>query len=198
MCPRTKQTCACLILELYSSAPLERYVVLAFCMQRGGGLYVWNGGTANLDGCNVFDNEATVGARLLNLQGPYLQHPAGTLHVLASCFLAGRRGAVRFRHGDVDHLQAVGQHSPRRCKSQSLPRRWQHHHLCAARAAWALGAGDKVRGLAQKCKLSRLGHPVQGYRSKLQAGPERQHRHMQRSNRLHLPARHFQPTYAAL
>ena len=50
-----------------SSAPLERYVVLAFCMQAGGGLAVGSGGTANLDGCNIFNNVAQVRARLLPL-----------------------------------------------------------------------------------------------------------------------------------
>ena len=34
--------------------------VLAFCMQAGGGLAVANGGVANLDGCNVYSNEAEV------------------------------------------------------------------------------------------------------------------------------------------
>ena len=52
----------------------------------GGGLYVYSGGTANLDGCNVYSNEAQVSARLTPLPRPFFQRPAGTLHVLA--FLA--------------------------------------------------------------------------------------------------------------
>ena len=39
--------------------------VLAFCMQVGGGLFVYTGGVANLDGCNVYSNEAQVSARLM-------------------------------------------------------------------------------------------------------------------------------------
>ena len=50
--------CACLALELYSSAPLERYVVLAFCMQYGAGLYII--GTATLINSNIYSNEAYV------------------------------------------------------------------------------------------------------------------------------------------
>ena len=45
-------------------------------MQAGGGLYVYSGGVANLDGCNVYSNEAQVSARLTPLPGPYLQRPA--------------------------------------------------------------------------------------------------------------------------
>ena len=53
--------------DMSSSAPLERYVVLAFCMQAGAGLYVDNSATANLDGCAVYDNEAEVCAHLPSL-----------------------------------------------------------------------------------------------------------------------------------
>ena len=66
MCSRTKHMCACLALELYSSAPLERYVVLAFCMQYGAGLYIK--GTATLINSAIYQNEATVGVQLLNLR----------------------------------------------------------------------------------------------------------------------------------
>ena len=59
--------------------------VLAFCMQVGGGLFVNNGGVANLDGCNVYSNKAWVSARLTPLPGPFLQRPAGTFRVLAFC-----------------------------------------------------------------------------------------------------------------
>ena len=59
--------------------------MLAFSLQTsGGGLYVEEGGLANLDGCNVFSNEAYVCppyAPSLSL----LQRPAGTLRVLAFC-----------------------------------------------------------------------------------------------------------------
>ena len=66
--------------EPASSAPLEHFV----CTQgnSGGGLYVANGGVANLDACNMFSNEADV-------RPPYapslslLQRPAGTFRVLA-------------------------------------------------------------------------------------------------------------------
>ena len=44
--------------DLSSSAPLERYVVLAFCMQYGAGLYVY--GTATLINSNIYSNEAYV------------------------------------------------------------------------------------------------------------------------------------------
>ena len=41
--------------------PAGTFRVLAFCMQAyGAGLYVAGGGVANLDGCNVFSNEAHV------------------------------------------------------------------------------------------------------------------------------------------
>ena len=36
--------------------------MLAFLAQYGTGLYVSSGGVANLDGCNVFSNEAQVRA----------------------------------------------------------------------------------------------------------------------------------------
>ena len=45
-------------LHLSSSAPLERYVVLAFCIQYGAGLYVF--GTATLINSNIYSNEAYV------------------------------------------------------------------------------------------------------------------------------------------
>ena len=69
--------------------------MLAFCMQytSGGGLYV--GGVANLDGCNVFSNEAFVrppDAPSLSL----LQRPAGTFRVIA--FVAVWRWALHWRH----------------------------------------------------------------------------------------------------
>ena len=57
--------------------------MLAFLAQGGAGLYVWSGGVANLDGCNVFSNEAQVRAPV---PGPSLQRSAGTFRVLA--FLA--------------------------------------------------------------------------------------------------------------
>ena len=43
--------------DLPSSAPLERYVVLAFCMQDGAGL--WVSGTATLTNTNVYENVAS-------------------------------------------------------------------------------------------------------------------------------------------
>ena len=49
----------------------------------GGGLYVNGGGVANLDGCNVFSNEAVRPPYALSLS--LLQHPAGTFRVLAFC-----------------------------------------------------------------------------------------------------------------
>ena len=51
----------------------------------GGGLYVYSGGTANLDGCNVYNNEAQVSARLTPLPRPFFQRSAGTLCELAFC-----------------------------------------------------------------------------------------------------------------
>ena len=52
--------------------------MLAFLSQGGAGLYVT--GVANLNGCQVYDNQAYVRAPV---PGPILQRPAGTLHVLA-------------------------------------------------------------------------------------------------------------------
>ena len=60
-CTTIKHTCAPALRplpELSSSAPLERYVVLAFCMQYGAGLYV--SGTATLINSNIYSNEANV------------------------------------------------------------------------------------------------------------------------------------------
>ena len=51
--------CACLALELYSSAPLERFVCSP-SVQFGAGLSVE--GAANLNRCQVYDNQATVRA----------------------------------------------------------------------------------------------------------------------------------------
>ena len=63
--------------------------MLAFSLQSSGsGLFVTGCGLANLDGCNVFSNEASV-------RPPYapslslLQRPAGTLRVLAFCMQYG-------------------------------------------------------------------------------------------------------------
>ena len=55
----------------------------------GGGLYVYSGGTANLDGCNVYSNEAQVSARLTPLPGPFLQRPAEAALFLACAQAAG-------------------------------------------------------------------------------------------------------------
>ena len=66
----------------------------------GGGLYVAGGGVANLDGCNVFSNEADV-------RPPYapslslLQRPAGTFHVLAFCMQSGA-GLYVDRYGEAN------------------------------------------------------------------------------------------------
>ena len=54
-------TVRALVPGLTSSAPLERFVCLPSAQYGdGGGLYVAGGGVANLDGCNVFANEAPV------------------------------------------------------------------------------------------------------------------------------------------
>ena len=63
--------------------PAGTFRVLAFSMQAGGGLYVYSGGVANLDGCNVYSNEAQVSARLTPLPGPFLQRPAEVALFLA-------------------------------------------------------------------------------------------------------------------
>ena len=62
----------------------------------GGGLYIADGGLANLDGCNVYSNEAQVSARLTPLPGPFLQRPAGTFRVLAFCMQAFGGGLIVF------------------------------------------------------------------------------------------------------
>ena len=64
----------------------------------GGGLYVAAGGVANLDGCNVFSNEAYV-------RPPYapslslLQRPAGTFRVLAFCMQGSPSGGGLIVYG---------------------------------------------------------------------------------------------------
>ena len=68
--------------------------MLAFCIQAGGGLRVYTGGVANLDGCNVYSNEAQVSARLTPLPGPFLQRPAGTLHMTCTRVLAFLRSMM--------------------------------------------------------------------------------------------------------
>ena len=50
--------------------------MLAFLTQSGAGLYIDNGGVANLDGCQVYENQAVVRAPV---PGPSLQGPTGTL-----------------------------------------------------------------------------------------------------------------------
>ena len=65
--------------------------MLAFCIQRGGGLYIM--GTATLTNTNVFSNEASV-------RPPYapslslLQRPAGTLHMTCTRVLAFLRSMM--------------------------------------------------------------------------------------------------------
>ena len=68
--------------------------MLAFSLQAsGGGLFISDGGLANLDGCNVFSNEAYV-------RPPYapslslLQRPAGTFRVLAFCMQGTGGGLI--------------------------------------------------------------------------------------------------------
>ena len=63
--------------------------MLAFSLQAaGGGFFISDGGLANLNGCNVFSNEAYV-------RPPYapslslLQRPAGTFRVLAFSMQSG-------------------------------------------------------------------------------------------------------------
>ena len=63
-------------------------------LQRGAGLYV-DDGVANLEGCNVFSNEASVSARLTPIPGPLLQRPAGTFRVLAFSMQSGAGLIVR-------------------------------------------------------------------------------------------------------
>ena len=58
----------CHIPELYSSAPLERFVCLPSAQSgKGGGLYISINGVANLDGCQVHENLAWVSAHLMPL-----------------------------------------------------------------------------------------------------------------------------------
>ena len=89
--------------------PIAPLRVLAFCMQAGGGLVVYTGGVANLDGCNVYSNEAQVSARLTPLPGPFLQRPAGTLRVLAFCMQAG--GGLFIDSGGVANLDGCNVYS---------------------------------------------------------------------------------------
>ena len=72
--------------------------VLAFLSQGGAGLYVT--GVANLNGCQVYDNQATVRAPV---PGAFLQRPAGTFRVLA--FSAqGYGGGLFVYNGGVANL----------------------------------------------------------------------------------------------
>ena len=81
--------------HLSSSAPLERYARARLSLQfYAGGLHVYSGGTANLDGCNVYSNEAEVRVRLPPLPGPLLQRPAGTLHMTCTRVLVFLRSIV--------------------------------------------------------------------------------------------------------
>ena len=69
--------------------------MLVFCTQsgNGGGLYIGEGGVANLEGCNVYSNEAEVSARLtpipdLTSSAP-LERYARALAFLCSILAAG-------------------------------------------------------------------------------------------------------------
>ena len=102
------------IKDLYSSAPLERFVCLPSAQNGyGGGLYVRDGGVANLDGCTVFSNEAYV-------RPPYapslslLQRPAGTLRGARFLHADGRR-ALGLWHGDADQLKHLLKRGLREC-----------------------------------------------------------------------------------
>lgn len=57
--------------KLDSSAPLDPCARSSSAQNgyggQGGGLLINDGGVANLDGCNVFSNEASVRARLMPL-----------------------------------------------------------------------------------------------------------------------------------
>ena len=92
---------ACSRPGLTSSAPLERYVVLAFYLQvRGGGLRI--DGTATLANTNVYDNQATVRVGRISKHAR-LQRPAGTFRVLAFCMqLAG--AGLYIHNGGVANL----------------------------------------------------------------------------------------------
>ena len=88
--------------DLTSSAPLERFVCSPSAQPGyGGGLYVNGDGVANLDGCNVFSNEATVRPALCPV--PVLT-PAPRWNVTCPffCAVAAWRGALHPRHGDAD------------------------------------------------------------------------------------------------
>ena len=63
--------------------------VLAFLAQDGAGLFVTSGGVANLDGCNVFSNEARVRAARALRPFPDLSSSAP---LKWPCSLAVRRG----------------------------------------------------------------------------------------------------------
>ena len=58
--------------EALLQRPAGTFHVLAFCMQSGAGLYIGSGGEASLNGCQVYENQATVRAPV---PGPSLQRP---------------------------------------------------------------------------------------------------------------------------
>ena len=55
--------------------PAGTFRVLAFLSQGGAGLYVESDGVANLNGCQVYENQARVRAPV---PGPFLQRPVET------------------------------------------------------------------------------------------------------------------------
>ena len=115
--------------------------MLAFCMQFGGGLAVWSGGTANLEGCNIFDNVAQVRARLLPLPGPFLQRPAGTLRM---CLPSIQIGAGLYIEGmatltDTNVYSNVAEVSEPAYLSSSAP---LERYTCSLSACRVTGVGS--------------------------------------------------------
>ena len=74
--------------------------------QGGAGLYVDFGGLANLDGCNVFSNEAQVRAARALRPFPELSSSAPMERYVLDFWLAGRRTIYR-RQGNSDQHQRV-------------------------------------------------------------------------------------------
>ena len=84
----------CPFTDLSSIAPLERLVCLPSAQRgSGGGLYVVGGGVANLDGCNVFSNEAQVRADRAGRPFPDLTSSAPLERFVCSLSACRVRGA---------------------------------------------------------------------------------------------------------
>ena len=85
-------------------------------MQFGAGLYVYSGGEANLNGCQVYENQNTVRACR---PGPHLQRPAGTFRVLAFCMQYG--AGLFVNYGGTANLEGCNVYSNEASVRRQMP-----------------------------------------------------------------------------